>query len=275
MAAPAQENLRGINRNEIAPLHNSQPCLPAGRFTIHIKFTIFNFQLFVEGWQFIESRYLEIGICDFKRRLMMARDTQSIVKMSRREGYALHPKAHKALVKRTTPPGQQAGGRRRNKPSQYALQLREKQKVKRLYGLLERQFAKLIAEAVRAKGQTGVILLEYLERRLDNVVYRAGFAVSRRAARQLVSHGHFLLNGRRVDIPSLRLSPGDTLTLREASAKSDYFKRLDDVSPAPPDIPSWLKTNRKKIEVTVTGLPSREEAEADIKEQLIVEYYSR
>lgn len=195
--------------------------------------------------------------------------------MSRREGYALHPKAHKALVKRTTPPGQQSSSRRRNKPSQYALQLREKQKVKRLYGLLEGQFAKLAAEAMRTSGQTGVTLLEYLERRMDNVVYRAGFATSRRAARQLVTHGHFLLNGRRVDIPSHRLITGDILSLREASTKNDYFKRLDDVSPLPPEIPSWLKVNRKKVEIVVIGLPSRDDAEIDIKEQLIVEYYSR
>jgi small subunit ribosomal protein S4 len=206
----------------------------------------------------------------------MARDTQSIVKMSRREGYALHPKAHKALVKRSALPGQGTQSRRyRNKPSQYSLQLREKQKVKRLYGLLERQFAKLMAEAVRTPGQTGSTLLEYLERRLDNVLYRAGFAVSRRAARQLATHGHFMLNGRRVNVPSMRLKPGDVLNLREAGAKTDYFKRLDDVSPAPADIPSWIKVNRKKVEVTITGAPVREDAEPDIKEQLIVEYYSR
>lgn len=205
----------------------------------------------------------------------MARDTRSIVKMSRREGYALHPKAHKALVKRAGPPGQHGGTSRRSKPSQYALQLREKQKVKRLYGLLERQFAKLMNEAVRMQGQTGAALLEFLERRLDNVIYRAGFAPSRRAARQLVTHGHFLVNDRRVDIPSIRVKAGDVIVVREHSTKSDYFKRLDDTSPAPPEVPSWMKVNRKKVEVTVTGLPTREDAEPDIKEQLIVEYYSR
>ncbi|MBA3757736.1 30S ribosomal protein S4 [Candidatus Saccharibacteria bacterium] len=205
----------------------------------------------------------------------MARDTQSIVKMSRREGYALHPKAHKALVKRSTPPGQQKTRGYRNKPSQYSLQLREKQKVKRLYGLLERQFAKLMEEAVNTPGQTGAILLQNLERRLDNVLYRAGFAVSRRASRQLATHGHFTLNGRRVDVPSLRVKPGDVFVLRGASAKSDYFKHLDELSPAPADIPGWLKANRKKVEITITGLPTREDAEPDIKEQLIVEYYSR
>lgn len=205
----------------------------------------------------------------------MARDTVSIVKRSRREGYALHPKAHKALVKRTTPPGQQAGGRRPGKASQYALQLREKQKVKRLYGLLEKQFAKLMNEANRRQGQTGEALLEFLERRLDNVVYRAGFATSRRGARQLVTHGHFILNGRRVDIPSIRVAVGDSISLREHSSKNDYFKHLDDLSPAPSEIPAWLKVNRKKVEVSVTGLPTRDNAEPDIKEQLIVEYYSR
>lgn len=205
----------------------------------------------------------------------MARDTQSIVKMSRREGYALHPKAHKALAKRTGPPGQQGGRYQRNKASQYALQLREKQKVKRLYGLLERQFSNLMKEASKAPGQSGEMLLQYLERRADNAVYRAGFAPSRRAARQLVTHGHFMLNGRRVDIPSIRMKAGDVLVVRDHSKASEYFKKLDDVSPAPSESPAWLKVNRKKLEITVSGLPTREEAEPDINEQLIVEYYSR
>jgi small subunit ribosomal protein S4 len=207
----------------------------------------------------------------------MARDTQSIVKMSRREGYALHPKAHKALVKRSAMPGQKQTGRgmRGGKASQYSLQLREKQKVKRLYGLLERQFSNLMKEATRKEGQSGAILLQFLEQRADNVIYRAGFAPSRRAARQLVTHGHFLLNGTRVDIPSIRMKASDTLSLRPHSAGTEYFKKLDDVSPAPAEIPGWLKANRKKVEVSVTGLPSREDAELDINEQLIVEYYSR
>lgn len=206
----------------------------------------------------------------------MARDTQSIVKMSRREGYALHPKAHKALVKRTSKPGQNAqGGHMRNKPSQYSLQLREKQKVKRLYGLLERQFSNLMKEANRKQGQSGELLLEFLERRLDNVVYRSGLAPSRRAARQLVTHGHFMLNGRRVDIPSIRVRATDMITLRDHSKNNEYFKKIDDVSPAGNESVSWLKVNRKKFEIQVTGLPKREEAEPDINEQLIVEYYSR
>ena len=205
----------------------------------------------------------------------MARDTRSIVKLSRREGYALHPKAHKALAKRTTMPGQAANARMRNKPSQYSLQLREKQKVKRLYGLLEKQFSNLMAEASRTKGQSGAALLQYLEQRMDNAVYRAGFATSRRAARQLVTHGHFMLNGRRVDIPSIRLRIGDEITLREHSKGSEYFKKLDEVSPAPSTTPAWLNVDRKKTAVKVTGLPVRDDAEPEINEQLIVEYYSR
>lgn len=205
----------------------------------------------------------------------MARDRSPIVKQSRREGYALHPKAHKIMVKRTTIPGEHGGGRQ-SKPSGYALQLREKQKVRRLYGLLEKQFANLMKEAGRTKGQSGQVLLQLLERRLDNAVYRVGFANSRRAARQLVSHGHLMLNGKRVDIPSIRLSEGDEITVRAKSAENEYFKQLADVvaetNPAPT---SWLTADVKKKTIKVTGLPKREEAEPDINEQLIVEYYSR
>jgi small subunit ribosomal protein S4 len=205
----------------------------------------------------------------------MARDTQSIVKMSRREGYALHPKAHKALVRRSTPPGQAANSRMRQKTSQYSLQLREKQKVKRLYGLLEKQFSNLMKEASRKQGQSGAVLLQFLEQRADNAIYRAGFATSRRASRQLVTHGHFMLNGTRVDIPSIRLKPGDTLSLRPHSQQNEYFKHLDDVSPGANDVPDWLKVNRKKVELNVVSIPARDNAEPDINEQLIVEYYSR
>jgi small subunit ribosomal protein S4 len=195
--------------------------------------------------------------------------------MSRREGYALHPKAHKALVKRTGPPGKQGGRYQRGKSSQYSLQLREKQKVKRLYGLLERQFSNLMKEASRTPGQSGQVLLQYLEQRADNAVYRSGLASSRRAARQLVTHGHFLLNGRRVDIPSIRMKAGDTLAVRDHSKNTEYFKKLDDNSPAPSETPGWMKVNRKKLEISITGVPTREEAEPEINEQLIVEYYSR
>ena len=205
----------------------------------------------------------------------MARDLESIVKRSRREGYALHPKAHKALVKRSTPPGQAASDRRRTKVSQYALQLREKQKVKRLYGLLERQFSKLMREATRSRGQSGATLLQFLERRLDNVIYRSGFAVSRAGACQLVTHGHFTLNGRRIDIPSIRVDISDEVVLRDHGKNTEYFKHIDELSPAPAAIPAWLKVDRKKFQIKVTGLPTRDDAEPDIKEQLIVEYYSR
>lgn len=205
----------------------------------------------------------------------MARDTSPIVKQSRREGYALHPKAHKIMAKKTGIPGQHAHGRQ-GKPSLYLTQLREKQKVRRTYGLLEKQFARLMAEASRRPGLSGEILLQLLEQRLDNAVYRAGFATSRRAARQLVGHGHFELNGRRVDIPSIRLKAGDVITVRPKSTKSGYFSQIDDVVNNSVQSPlSWLKSDVKKLKIEVTGLPTRAEAEADINEQLIVEYYSR
>jgi len=206
----------------------------------------------------------------------MARDLQSIVKMSRREGYALHPKAHKALVKRSSMPGKAPNYRSRSKESQYSVQLREKQKVKRLYGLLEKQFRKLMVEASATKGMSGETLLKYLEQRADNVVYRASFANSRRSARQLVTHGHMELNGKRVDIPSIRLKEGDVLTVRAKSQKSAYFKNIDDLSPAGQENSvTWIKVDRKKLQIMVTGVPPREEAEPDINEQLIVEFYSR
>ena len=205
----------------------------------------------------------------------MARDTSPIVKQSRREGYALSPKAHKFMAKKTGIPGEHADMRVRG-GSLYLTQLREKQKVRRLYGLLEKQFAKLMKEAAKADGLAGENLLQFLERRADNTVYRAGFAATRRQARQLVSHGHFLLNGRRVDIPSIRLKPGDVLEVRPKSQKSEYFKNLDNVVSGAATTPlSWMKSDPKKMKIEVTGLPKREEAEAGINEQLIVEYYSR
>lgn len=205
----------------------------------------------------------------------MARDRSPIVKQSRREGYALHPKAHKIMVKKSGIPGQHAHGRR-GKASLYSQQLREKQKVRRLYGLLEKQFARVMKDANRSQGQSGEVLLQLLERRLDNAIYRAGFAPSRRAARQLVTHGHFMLNGRRVDIPSIRLRIGDEVTLRPKSAKATYFTTFDEAANSvSPTSLSWLKSDIKKFKVTVTGLPKREEAEPEINEQLIIEYYSR
>lgn len=205
----------------------------------------------------------------------MARDTSPIVKQSRREGFALHPKAHKIMARKSGIPGQHAHGRQ-GKQSLYAQQLREKQKVRRAYGLLEKQFARLMNEASRKQGLAGENLLQLLELRIDNAVYRAGFATSRRAARQLVSHGHFMLNDKRVDIPSIRLKAGDVITVRPKSAKSGYFTQIDDVANNSVQSPlSWLKSDVKKLKIEITGLPKREEAEADVNEQLIVEYYSR
>ena len=205
----------------------------------------------------------------------MARDTSPIVKQSRREGYALAPKAHKIMARKSGIPGEHADMRVRG-GSLYLTQLREKQKVRRLYGLLEKQFAKLMKEAAKADGLAGENLLQFLERRADNAVYRAGFATTRRQARQLVSHGHFMLNGRRIDIPSIRLKPGDVLEVRPKSQKSEYFKNLDNIVTSSTTTPlSWLKSDPKKMKIEITGGPKREEAEAGINEQLIVEYYSR
>jgi len=208
----------------------------------------------------------------------MARDTSPRVKQSRREGYAMHPKAHKVMAKKTGIPGMHANGRP-GKASLYLTQLREKQKVRRTYGLLEKQFARLMDESSRLSGHNvlpGEMLLELLERRIDNAVYRAGFATSRRAARQLVGHGHFMLNGRRVNIPSIRLKAGDELVVRPKSTKSGYFSQMDEILGNVSQQPlSWLKADHKKFTITITGVPTRDEAESDIKEQLIVEYYSR
>ena len=205
----------------------------------------------------------------------MARDKSPIVKQSRREGFALAPKAHKIMAKKSGIPGQHGDMRVRG-GSLYLTQLREKQKVRRLYGLLEKQFAKLMKEAQKTEGLSGQNLLEFLERRADNVVFRAGFATTRRQARQLVSHGHFILNGRRIDIPSIRLKAGDVLEVRAKSAKSEYFKNLENTVAASGVQPlSWLKADAKKMRIEITGTPKREEAEAGINEQLIVEYYSR
>ena len=149
----------------------------------------------------------------------------------RREATALHPKAVKGLTKHPYKPGQH-GPTGSRKPSQYAVQLREKQKVKRMYGLLEKQFAKLVRSAERRAGNSGDNMLAMLETRFDNAVYRLGLAPSRQSARQLVTHGHFLLNGRRVDIPSIALRPGDTFSVRPKSAANAYFKQLAMTRPA-------------------------------------------
>ena len=205
----------------------------------------------------------------------MARDISPIVKQSRREGYALHPKAHKIMVRKSGIPGQHAHNRQ-GKGSLYLTQLREKQKVRRIYGLLEKQFANLMKKATKRQGLAGENLLQMLETRLDNAVYRAGFATSRRAARQLVSHGHFMLNGKRVNIPSIAVKPADKIEVRAKSTKSAYFANLSEVVKNSVQKPlSWLKSDQNKMVIEITGLPKRDEAEDDINEQLIIEFYSR
>lgn len=201
----------------------------------------------------------------------MARDKEPIVKRSRREGVALHPKAHKIMVRRKALPGERAGARR-PKQTQYGRQLREKQKVKRLYGVMEKQFRRMVEEAERSPGVTGETLLQYLERRLDNVVYRLHLAPSRSAARQLVTHGHIMLNGRRVDIPSIRVNVGDELSVRPKSTNNAYFQSLEFDNEV--DL-SWLSLDKSQLSAKVTSHPDREEAEPDISEHLIIEFYSR
>ncbi|HEY6736762.1 MAG TPA: 30S ribosomal protein S4 [Candidatus Saccharimonadia bacterium] len=205
----------------------------------------------------------------------MARNLTPILKVSRREQTALHPKAIKGLTKRPTRPGQHGPNAGRSKPSQYAIQLRQKQMVKRMYGLLEKQFAKLVHEAERRTGNTGDILVQLLERRLDNAVYRLGLAPSRQAARQLVTHGHFMLNGRRVDIPSIQLKPGDEFSVRPKSAGNAYFKQLTQDLAGNGTNLRWLAFDAKKLTGKVTGLPAREDVTEEIHEQLIIEFYSR
>jgi small subunit ribosomal protein S4 len=205
----------------------------------------------------------------------MARNLTPIVKQSRREKVALHPKAIKALVKHPYGPGQHGPSGGRAKLSQYAVQLREKQKVKRMYGILEKQFAKIVGEAVRREGVTGDILVQLLERRLDNAIYRLNYAPSRQSARQLVTHGHILLNGRRVDIPSILLIPGDELTIRPKSASNTFFKELSETISSNQSSVRWLSQDASKLTAKVTGMPAREDVEEEITEQLIIEFYSR
>jgi small subunit ribosomal protein S4 len=205
----------------------------------------------------------------------MARDLSPIVKRSRREKTALHPKAIKGLTLRNYAPGEHGQSTMRAKLSQYAVQLREKQKVKRMYGLLEKQFRRVVSEAERRQGVTGDILLQLLEQRLDNAVYRLNWAPSRQAARQLVTHGHILLNGRRVDIPSILLKPGDELTVRPKSAANAYFTTLKEQLSANQPTISWLSLNAKNLQVKVTGVPARADVSEEIAEQLIIEFYSR
>jgi small subunit ribosomal protein S4 len=177
-----------------------------------------------------------------------------------------------AVDRRPKPPGQQL--RRRQKLSDRGLQLREKQKARHTYGILERQFRKLFAEAERQAGITGENLLVLLERRLDNVVYRLGFADSRAQARQLVRHGHILLNGHKTDIPSALIKEGDTISWRKESTKTEYYKQLVERIESK-TVPSWLSLDKKNMVGQVVSLPTPEDIEATFDGKTIVEYYSR
>lgn len=212
----------------------------------------------------------------------MARYTGPVCKLCRREGEKLYLKGSRclsqkcAIERRDYPPGQH--GRqttfRRGRASDYALQLREKQKVRRIYGVLERQFRRYYREALKRPGMTGATLLALLERRLDNTVYRMGFAESRAQARQLVQHGHFTVNGRRTNIPSYLVQPGDQVAVREGSRGRTYFKQLRDVMADHP-MADWVDRVPSNLSGEVLRYPERSDIELTINEQLVVEYYSR
>lgn len=208
----------------------------------------------------------------------MARYTGPSCRLCRRENTELYLKGDRcytdkcAIKRRNYPPGQH--GQSRSKTSDYGLQLREKQKVRRIYGILEKQFRGYFHEADRMKGVTGENLLSILERRLDNVVYRLGFAASRTEARQLVRHGHFTLNGRKVNIPSIQLRVNDVLQLRE---KSKQIVAINDAldSVVRRGIPQWLELDRDSFKGLLKALPIREDITTPIQEQLVVELYSK
>jgi small subunit ribosomal protein S4 len=181
----------------------------------------------------------------------------------------------KCAIERRPYPAGQAGNARRRKPSEYALQLREKQKARRLYGVLETQFRHIYEEAERMPGMTGENLLRLLELRLDNVIYRLGFASSRDQARQLVTHGHFRVNGRKASIPSMRLKPGDEITLHPSSENAEFFKSGAAFGSQRAQTPPWLQVNQDAMAGRVLTVPQRTDVDAIITEQLIVEYYSR
>jgi len=208
----------------------------------------------------------------------LARYTKSVCRLCRRENLKLFLKGERcytekcAVDRRNYAPGQH--GQDRKKFSAYGAQLREKQKVKRLYGILENQFRNTFKEADRQKGITGEILLSLLERRLDNMVYRLGFANSRNEARQLVRHNHFLVNRSRVNIPSYLAKPGDVIELREKSKKIvRILQALEGV--ARRGVPQWLDLDKEQLKGSVKGLPTREEITIPIQEKLIVELYSK
>ena len=212
----------------------------------------------------------------------MARYKDAVCKLCRREGEKLFLKGERcvspkcALERRPYPPGlhgKQSQFRRR-KASDYSLQLRAKQKAKRAYGVMERQFRRYFRDSERRRGLTGTNLLVMLESRLDNVVYRLGLADSRNQARQLVTHGHFDVNGRKTNIPSMILKEGDTVSVREISRKKTYFKELPELVEAK-IAPTWLIRDVKNMNGKVLRSPERAEIDGNLNEQLIVEYYSR
>ena len=206
----------------------------------------------------------------------MARYTDASCRLCRREGQKLFLKGERcysvkcAMEKRSYPPGQHGQGRK--KISEYGVQLREKQKAKRFYGLQETQFRNLFEKAAKKKGITGENLLVMLETRLDNVVFRLGFASSRKEARQLVTHGHFTVNGKKLDIPSAMVSVGDVVRVKEKSANSPKFKEIKDMSIS---VPAWVSVDVEKLEGKVIAIPRREEIDTPIAEHLIVELYSK
>ncbi|MCY0876090.1 MAG: 30S ribosomal protein S4 [Firmicutes bacterium] len=210
----------------------------------------------------------------------MARYTDPVCRLCRREGVKLYLKGERcytdkcAIDRRGYAPGQhgQGGGRRR--ASEYGTQLREKQKARRVYGVLEKQFQAYYVEAARRQGITGDTLLQLLETRLDNVVYRLGYASSRPEARQLVKHGHFAVNGRNVDIPSYQVRIGDVISVREKSASSPKFKELLEAAESKTVTP-WLERDVASRSGKVMRFPAREEIDVPVAEQLIIEYYSR
>jgi len=209
----------------------------------------------------------------------MARYIGPVCRLCRREGMKLFLKGERcytekcAIEKRNVPPGQH-GRARRAKMVGYGIQLREKQKVKRTYGVLENQFRRYFEEADRRKGITGELLLQQLERRLDNVIYRLGFATSRPQARQLVRHGHFTLNGKKVDIPSYQVRPGDIVGIRQGSRENATIAHaMEEVKGR--GIPEWLSLDGGALAGKVAQLPTREQINLPVQEQLIVELYSK
>ena len=219
----------------------------------------------------------------------MSKTLGPVCKLCRREGEKLYLKGERcftpkcAFEKRSFAPGQHGrtagrggarGGSRTGRESDFARQLRAKQKARRIYGVLERQFRRYYDTARGRHGLTGLNLLQILESRLDNVVFRLGFSSSRAQARLLVTHGHFTVNGRRTDVPSMLLSEGDEIAIREGSIKLTYFKDLN-ASFESRNAPSWVNRDLKKMVGTVSRLPERAEIDGSLDEQLIVEYYSR